>query len=163
AKVLLQQLWVNNKQWDQPIPTGDLRHAWADWGGELPSLVHVSFPWWYDGDDPRVPCEVMDRELHIFCDASEKAYGPVANQTGETNYPFVMARSRVAPLKPRTIPCLELSAALTGAQLGKLIKSELTVPVGRTLCVWFHCGTDMAALRVLQVEGVCGDTRPNLS
>lgn len=79
----------------------------------------------------------MERELLIFCDASEKAYSSVAymktkDQMGETNVSFVMARSRVARLRQLTVPRLELSAALTGAQLSKLIKSELTVPIDRT-------------------------------
>lgn len=58
----------------------------------------------------------------------------------------MMARSRVAPLKQLTIPHLELSAALTGAQLSKLIESELTVPIERTflwsdstvVLTWLH-------------------------
>lgn len=137
AKVLLQQLWVNNKQWDQPIATGDLQKAWKVWESELSDLVHISYPRWYNGDNPHVSCEVKVRELHIFCDASERAYGSVAyfktvNQSGETDVSFVMARSRVAPLKQLTIPRLELSAALTGAQLSKRINSELTVTIDRT-------------------------------
>lgn len=92
-----------------------------------------------------------DRELHIFCDASERVYGSVAymkttNQRGETNISFVMARSRVAPLKQLTIPRLELSAALTAAQLSKLIKTELTVSINKTwlwsdstiVLTWLH-------------------------
>lgn len=138
AKVLLQQLWVNNKQWDQPIPAGDLQHRWSEWeSGELPNLVHISLPRWYNGNNTKAPSNIMVRELHIFCDASERAYGSVAymktkDQMGETNVSFVMARSRVAPLKQLTVPRLELSAALTGAQLSKLIKSELIVPIDRT-------------------------------
>lgn len=44
----------------------------------------------------------------------------------KTNVLFVMGRSRVAPPKQLTVPSLELSAALTGAQLSKLIIYELT-------------------------------------
>lgn len=44
-----------------------------------------------------------------------------------------MARSRVAPKKQPTIPRLELSAALTGAQLSQLPKSELTIRIDKTL------------------------------
>lgn len=44
-----------------------------------------------------------------------------------------MARSRVAPKKQLTIPCLELSAALTGAQLAHLLKTELTIPIDQTV------------------------------
>ncbi len=42
---------------------------------------------------------------------------------------FIMARSRVAPKKQLTIPHLELSTALTGAQLAQLLKNELMIPL----------------------------------
>lgn len=66
---------------------------------------------------------------------------------GETHVSFVMARpSGVAPLKQLCIARLELSAAPTGAQLSKLIKSELTVSIDRTflwsdstvVITWLH-------------------------
>ena len=44
-----------------------------------------------------------------------------------------MASSRVDPKKQLTIPRLELSAALTGAQLSQLLKSELTIPIDKTV------------------------------
>lgn len=52
---------------------------------------------------------VGQRQLHIFCDASERAHGSVAylrieNEQGGTHVSFVMARSRVAPKNQLTIP-----------------------------------------------------------
>lgn len=78
------------------------------------------------------------RELHIFCDASEKAYGSVAylkieGQDGQVHVSFVMARSQVAPSNTLSIPRLELSAALTGAQLAHLIQAELTLSLHQTI------------------------------
>lgn len=63
--------------------------------------------------------------LHMFCDASERAYGSVAylrlqDKDGGIHTSFVMARSRVAPKKQISMPRLELCGALTGAQLAKL-------------------------------------------
>ena len=70
----------------------------------------------------------------MFCDASEAAYGSVAYlRTVQANQDiqisFVMARSRVAPRRQLTIPRLELCAALSGAQLANLVRSELMLSI----------------------------------
>ena len=57
------------------------------------------------------------------------------NHNGEINVSFAMARARTALLKVLTVPRLELSIALTGAQLSGLIITELTVATDIT-CLW---------------------------
>ncbi|TKS64949.1 ATP-binding cassette sub-family A member 2 [Collichthys lucidus] len=80
------------------------------------------------------------RQIHIFCDASEKAYGSVAylrvkGPEGRITVSFIMARSRVAPKRQQTMPRLELCAALTGAQLAKLLQTELTLSI-QSVVLW---------------------------
>ena len=80
------------------------------------------------------------RDLHIFCDASERAYGSVAylrteDAQNEVHVSFVLARSRVAPKKQLSMPRLELSAALTGAQLASVLHTKLTLPI-RKITLW---------------------------
>lgn len=48
---------------------------------------------------------------------------------------FIVARSRVAPKKCLSIPRLELCAALTGAQLAKILQNELTLPIHQVF-IW---------------------------
>ncbi len=77
---------------------------------------------------------MSQRDVHIFCDASECAYGSVAylrteDQHEEVEMAFLTARSWVAPKKQQTIPRLELCTALTGAQLAKVVKMELYLPI----------------------------------
>lgn len=48
---------------------------------------------------------------------------------------FVTAESRIAPKKQQSIPRLELFAALTGAQLAKVLKTELTLPL-HSVTLW---------------------------
>ena len=45
--------------------------------------------------------------------------------TGEIHCSFIVAWSRVAPIKPGTIPCRELVAAVVGVELTTFLKREL--------------------------------------
>lgn len=81
--------------------------------------------------------EESSRQLHVFCDASERAYGSVAylrcqDASGQVSVSFLMARSKVAPKRQLSMPRLELSAALSGAQLAHLLQGELTLPIEST-------------------------------
>jgi hypothetical protein len=61
-------------------------------------------------------------QLHVFCDASEKAFGAVVyvrmvDVTGNTSTRFLTAKSKVAPVQSVSIARLELCAALLGTRL----------------------------------------------
>ena len=75
---------------------------------------------------------ITESRLHHFSDASELGYGAVSylrsvNSHGNIDCSFVMGKSRLAPVKPRMIPRLELSAATTAVHLDTMIKEELDV------------------------------------
>lgn len=132
AKVLVQALWRKERGWDEPIEDS-LLPIWQAWESKPPHLQHITLPRCYTADvhtdDPI--------EVHIFCDASEKAHGAVAymrveDDEGRIQVAFVMARSRVAPKKQLSIPRLELCAALSVAQLAKVLHTELTLMVEKT-------------------------------
>ena len=61
----------------------------------------------------------------MFADASMKAYGAVSYFQYAEQVDFMMAKSRVSPLKATTLPRLELRAAVTAAHLAKFIVSAL--------------------------------------
>lgn len=138
AKIIVQQLWDKHRDWDDPQLPHDLLHQWKTWKGELVHLSELTLPRCYTL--PHMDLSDIAREVHIFCDASERAYGSVAYLRSEDHYgnaqlSFLMARSRVAPRKQISIPRLELCAALTGAQLAKLLQTELTFKV-TTCTLW---------------------------
>lgn len=61
-------------------------------------------------------------EMHVFCDASSKAYGAVVFFVSQEQVSFVIAKARVAPTETLTIPKLELTAATIAARLLVYVK-----------------------------------------
>lgn len=134
------------------------------WG--ILSHIPPELKYWYNGWDkrasPLLDAETCVRDIHIFCNASESAYGSVAylrtqDTESQVEVSFSAARSRVAPKRQLSIPRLELCAALTGAQLavvnflsklGRLLKrpgifwhSDLTL-------VWLTAGSGSHKRRI---------------
>ena len=111
ARSLLQQIWLNGTSWDEPVHAEILRR-WEEWEEELPAVESLRFPRLI------VPPGTVKMELHGFGDASEEAYGAVLYvrcETGDgtTSVHFVAGKVKVAPVKPLTIPRLELLSALS--------------------------------------------------
>ncbi len=136
--MIVQRLWDKQREWDDPRLPVDLLDSWKHWESELEDLQNISFPRCYCSKE--MDWSTSIRQLHIFCDASGKAYGSVAylrteNPQAKVEMAFVTARSCVAPKKQQSIPRLELCAALTGAQLAKVLKAELTLPLS-SVTLW---------------------------
>lgn len=149
AKMLVRRLWDKNRGWDDPQLPPDLLQQWDIWEQELQFLPEIRFPRPYLPMD--VPWEAKWRELHVFCDASEQAYGAVAylrmiGENDQAHVSFFMARSRVAPKRLHSIPRLELCAALMGAQLSKLLEGELSLHIEKTV-MWTDSTTMLTWLR----------------
>ncbi|KAJ8410823.1 hypothetical protein AAFF_G00187800 [Aldrovandia affinis] len=142
------------------------RFELRQWASNIPDVIshlpkEISVKAWEDElphlDDIRLPrCYVSlaldhaasKREVHIFCDASQWAYGSVGylrteDAAGHVEVAFLTARSRVAPKRQLSIPRLELCAALTGAQLANLLIRELTLEVSRVV-MWTDSTTVLA-------------------
>lgn len=72
AKILLQRLWEERVQWDDPVPE-ELEATWSKWRSELSLLTEWHIARCY------FPKNVMIayQQLHGFADASERAYAGV--------------------------------------------------------------------------------------
>ena len=130
ARRLLQEACAKGLDWDEPMSSED----WETWFNSLPNLQSISF----DRSFKRLNCAISTMELHVFCDAAERGYGACAylrveycDNTVCCN--FVCGKSRVAPLKPLTIPRLELTAAVVAAKLGNTICREMQCSFSRVV------------------------------
>lgn len=139
AKLIIWQLWDKQRGWDDPNLPAALLQAWSNWEDELQFLPLLTFPQAYV---PTVlDLEAVTREVHIFADASEQAYGAIAylrtkTKEGQIHLSFIFARSRVASKGVHSIPRLELCAALVSSttsqspQKGTYLGSGPHHPVG---------------------------------
>ena len=121
AKILLQELWKNNFSWDEPLPP-EIQKKWLTLSKDLETATQTQFPRRYFPSSSTWP---FNTTLHIFVDASIKAYGAVAYVSNGTNTSLVMAKSRVAPVKTLTLPQLELMAAVIGARLYSYLQPNI--------------------------------------
>lgn len=127
----------------------ELLRIGSEWEAELPILASISLPRYVTSSG--VDHSHNTKQIHIFCDASEQAYGSVAylrteDDNGHIQLVFLLARSKVAPKRHLTIPRLELCAALNGAQLAKLLHTELTLQIN-TVTLWTDSTTILAWLK----------------
>ena len=125
AKMFMQHLWTMQLDWDDELD-GDERQRWEDWLQELPELRNINIARCLrpSSDEP------VARELHVFCDASEGAFGAVAylrvtlpDKTHRCS--FVMSKTRVAPLKRLSIVRLELQAAVLAVRMVDALRKEI--------------------------------------
>ena len=50
--------------------------------------------------------------MHVFCDSSKTCFGFVVYACSENHSELVFSKSKMAPLKELSIPCLELMAVV---------------------------------------------------
>ena len=129
AKILIQKVWTQHIEWDEPLGT-ELTREWQEIAEDLTHLHQVSIKRQYLNNFN--PAHV---QIRAFSDASIKAYGAVVYLCSHTDTTFVIAKSRVAPLKSPTLPRLELTAALTATRLVKFVIDSLEL-TGSPVHVW---------------------------
>lgn len=145
GKILMQQIWESGIGWDDEI-TDFHYDMWLSWSTNLKNCTNVRVPRMMV-DHPLNECKI---ELHMFCDASEHAYASVAYLRfifdSKVHCCLINSKARVAPLKPTSIPRLELQAALLGARLSSNIKKILNVNIS-SIILWSDSNVVLAWIK----------------
>ena len=118
AKVIIQSCWKLDIEWNDAVPD-DVSRAYTNWKDDMSSLSQLKIP------QRVLPTHLYDEvSLQVFCDASEKACGACVYLLSVNNdivsSTFISSKCKLAPIKPSTLPRLELLELHTGAKHAKL-------------------------------------------
>uniref|UniRef100_A0A0M3HVD7 Integrase catalytic domain-containing protein n=1 Tax=Ascaris lumbricoides TaxID=6252 RepID=A0A0M3HVD7_ASCLU len=134
-KILLQDITKEGSEWDEEVAEPHvqkwnyLKENWAMLSFELPR---------------RLPSGPL--QLHVFADASNRAYSSVAYAKGNDKIVLLYAKSRLCPLKGLTIPRLELLAVLISLRITKFLTQQLNLgDIPRT--IWSDSKCALAWIR----------------
>ena len=126
GKQIWQDLCRQKVAWGDPV-SDEITARWERWRIALPLLEKVKLNRCVKPPGFGTP---LQTEVHRFSDASESGIGQVSylrvvNANGDVHVSFLMAKSRVAPIKPISIPRMELTAAVVSINVTKMLQSEL--------------------------------------
>ncbi|XP_062541700.1 uncharacterized protein LOC134209706 [Armigeres subalbatus] len=132
GRILIQDLWRTGCSWDEPIDGQSFKKCTL-WTKVLPSIEAIRIPRSYFGQASSA--DIQDLQLHIITDASKGAYGCSAYfravVNGRIQCVLVSSRVKVAPLKPMSVPRLELQAAVLGARLVVAVRINHTFNIAQ--------------------------------
>ncbi|XP_040077657.1 uncharacterized protein LOC120849489 [Ixodes scapularis] len=128
VKIMFQKLWELKIGWDNSLPE-NIQQEWNTWCNEIPQLQVISISRFLFEE---LRDTTLFYELHVFTDASPKAYGAVvylrtSDSENTVEIHLLLAKARVAPLKKLTLPRLELMGALIGSRLLRYVEKTLSL------------------------------------
>ena len=158
-KILFQKLCKSKIDWDDDLTEG-LLEEWKVLIAELREATPISVPRSYCYQVEGLP---LLYTLCGFCDASKHAYASVVylviESENNTEVKFVVAKTRVAPLQPQTIPRLELLSAFL---LSKLIQSVADSLSPNLPSLHLKCYTD-SQVALFWIRGTTREWNPFVS
>ena len=123
---MLQKLWVLGIKWDESLPP-EIQEQWNEMRADPRSLKDFTLQRCIVP-----PGKIQTVQLHLFTDASEKAYAAViyAGMTETNGFMFVnliAGKNRVAPIKTVSLPRLELCGTHLGLKLMGKVQEVLAI------------------------------------
>jgi len=123
-KLLVQQAWNKNLDWDQKIPE-EMQSKIQECAKDVELVNQISINRWMNFSS-----QCTNVSIHAYCDASMQLYSSCIylyfEKDNVQQSHLLCSKSRVAPRKEQTIPRLELQAALLSARLVNTIKRQFT-------------------------------------
>ncbi|KAF8784253.1 hypothetical protein HNY73_009957 [Argiope bruennichi] len=131
-----EKIWQSKTDWDEEL-LPDVNEKFEQWCSEASFLGKLQIPRYVLECDSENPPGV---EIHTFSDSSIKAYGAVSYlrlKTPNKICVYLLAsKCRVAPLKPLSLPRLELMGALLAARLAKEVSRVLSEKIPQPNHFW---------------------------
>lgn len=133
AKYFMQLIWKSGLDWDEQLPP-DLENKWKSYKLSFRQIDTIDI-------NRCITTETADVNYLIgFADASEICYGACIylvrydTHTANVTSNLICSKSRIAPVKTKSIPKLELSAALLLAELINTVKKTLKLDIKKIRC-----------------------------
>lgn len=110
---------------------------------------------------PNADAFTATRQLHVFCDASERAYGSVSylrtvDGKGNVHIAFILACSRIAPKKCLLYAETGTKCCFNGCSTSQVDKGRTHHPYARHhMLVRFHHRSSLATVGIMLLQGVC--------
>ena len=125
AKLIIQDLWREKIEWDESVSI-KIYTKWSSFCKELQAINNITFPRLITLNNYK------EIELHGFSDASKHGYGAciyIRTKDSHDKYSshILCSKSRVAPLKTRTTPQLELCGAVLLVNLYEQVVRNLKI------------------------------------
>jgi len=117
GRLLIRKLWQLGLNWDEKVPS-DVLSSWSLLCSELNELKNIEIE----------RCAFLpstSNSLFIFCDASTSCYGFAVYSIGQSSN-LIFSKAKVAPLKSRALPSLELLSVFLFFKCIKSILSEFS-------------------------------------
>ena len=140
AKMLFQEVWRLGLDWDEDLPP-ELKLKFVAWVEGFDVIKQWKIPRCYSGG--LAWKSMTGVELHAFGDASQTGYGAcvyirIPGPDGSYRVILVISKAKVAPLKPVSLPSLELLYSLLCARLLVFTRSALKLSEDTT----YRCYSD---------------------
>jgi hypothetical protein len=124
ARLIVQDCFQAKLGWDDPVPEPILER-WKQFTDEVKNLSRFTLPRCLEPQPAKAT-------IHVFCDASVKAYAAAAYYVAQTedhvHSTLIMSKTKVAPLAKTTIPRLELLGAVEATKIARTITSTINIP-----------------------------------